>query len=79
MRGELGAHGHEAGHLVLGEGDLGSAEVGEGEVGNFEVKVAEVMVLLGVRSFQAPTSVAVAWRQCTSDARRETPRRRRRA
>ena len=33
-------HGHQAGHLVLGEGDLGAAEVGQGEVGDLEVHEA---------------------------------------
>ena len=33
----LGAQGHEAGHLVLGEVDLLAAEAGEGEVGDLEV------------------------------------------
>ena len=32
-------HRHQAGHLVLGEGDLGAAEVGQGEVGDLEVHV----------------------------------------
>jgi hypothetical protein len=31
------AHGHQAGHLVLGEGDLLAAELGEREVGDLEV------------------------------------------
>ena len=31
------AHRHQAGHLVLGEGDLGAAEVGQAEVGDLEV------------------------------------------
>jgi hypothetical protein len=35
---ELGAHRHEAGHLVLGQGHLGAAEIGQRKVGNFEVK-----------------------------------------
>ena len=33
------AHRHQAGHLVLGEGDLGAAEVGQAEVGDLEVHV----------------------------------------
>ena len=36
-RAVLGAHRHQAGHLVLGEADLGAAERGEREVGDFEV------------------------------------------
>ena len=35
--GVLGPHGHEAGHLVLGELDLLAAERGQGEVGDLEV------------------------------------------
>ena len=35
--GELGAGGHQAGHLVLGQLDLLAAEAGEGEVGDLEV------------------------------------------
>ena len=34
---ELGAHGHEAGHLVLGQHDLLAAVLGQGEVGDLEV------------------------------------------
>ncbi|CAB4908382.1 unannotated protein [freshwater metagenome] len=34
---ELGAQGHQARHLVLGERDLLAAEAGEGEVGDLEV------------------------------------------
>ena len=37
------AHRHQAGHLVLGEGDLGAAEVGQGEVGDLEVHVCDVL------------------------------------
>ena len=49
--GVLGAEGHEAGHLVLGELDLLAAERREGEVGDLEVARAWVMVLswCGVR------------------------------
>ena len=36
-RGVLLADRHQAGHLVLGEGDLLAAEVGQGEVGDLEV------------------------------------------
>ncbi len=36
-RAELGAHRHEAGHLVLGEADLVAAELGQGQVGDLEV------------------------------------------
>ena len=32
----LGPHGHEAGHLVLGQLDLLAAELGQGEVGHLE-------------------------------------------
>ncbi len=35
--GVLLADGHQAGHLVLGEGDLLAAELGQGEVGDLEV------------------------------------------
>ena len=34
--GVLGPHGHEAGHLVLGQLDLLAAEFGQGEVGHLE-------------------------------------------
>ena len=34
------AHRHQAGHLVLGEGDLLAAELGQGEVGDLEVLVS---------------------------------------
>ena len=34
---ELGPHGHQAGHLVLGEVDLLAAELSEAEVGDLEV------------------------------------------
>ena len=34
---ELGAHRHQAGHLVLGEADLLAAELGQGQVGDLEV------------------------------------------
>ena len=37
-RAVLGAHRHEAGHLVLGQLDLLAAEVGQGQVGDLEVK-----------------------------------------
>ena len=36
-RAVLGAHGHQAGHLVLGEADLVAAELGEGQVGDLVV------------------------------------------
>ena len=36
-RAELGAHRHEAGHLVLGEADLVAAELSQGQVGDLEV------------------------------------------
>ncbi len=58
----LGAHRHQAGHLVLGEGDLASAEVGEAEVGNLEVvrghggaSCARACAIVGS---SAPTSAA---------------------
>ena len=35
-RGELGPHGHEPGHLVLGQLDLLAAERGQREVGDLE-------------------------------------------
>ena len=34
---DLGPHGHQAGHLVLGQHDLLAAELGQGEVGDLEV------------------------------------------
>ena len=43
------AHRHQAGHLVLGERDLGAAEVGQGEVGDLEVHRV-LLVNGGVRS-----------------------------
>ena len=37
------AHGHQAGHLVLGERDLLAAEVGERQVGDLEVLLVVVL------------------------------------
>ena len=41
---ELLAHGHQAGHLVLGERDLLAAELGQREVGDLEVLLVVVSV-----------------------------------
>ena len=35
--GVLAADGHQAGHLVLGDGDFLAAPIGQGQVGDFEV------------------------------------------
>ena len=45
--GVLLADRHQAGHLVLGEGDLLAAEGGEGEVGDLEVRSAVASVVMG--------------------------------
>ncbi len=53
--GELAADGHQAGHLVLGEGDLLAAELGQGEIGDLEVlsvvdsRHGEVLLGVGAR------------------------------
>ena len=55
--GVLGAQGHEAGHLVLGELDLLAAEVGQGEVGDLEVVEGRRVMLVPwiLRIVGAPT------------------------
>ena len=50
------AHGHQAGHLVLGEGDLGAPEVGKGQVGDLVVHACS---FAGVEGFVAR---AAGWR-----------------
>ena len=44
------AHRHQAGHLVLGERDLGAAVVGQAQIGNLEVHVDVFLSAIGVRS-----------------------------
>ena len=39
--GVLGAGGHQAGHLVLGQADLLAAELGQGQVGDLEVGLGQ--------------------------------------
>ena len=50
-RAELGPHGHQPGHLVLGQLDLLAAELGQGEVGDLEGA--------GVKSLHAPLDPSV--------------------
>ena len=56
------AHGHQAGHLVLGEADLLASPLGQAEVGDLEVDVAS---LLGtdLRHAWAPRGWVVALRR----------------
>ena len=41
--GVLATQGHQAGHLVLGEGDLLAAELGQTQVGDLEVEPTDAV------------------------------------
>ncbi len=72
---ELGPHGHEAGHLVLGQLDLLAAERGQGEVGDLEGVGGSHCVLLWVDERAQARSTAAgrtaeAQRTCSDLCRR---------
>ena len=57
-------HRHQAGHLVLGEGDLGPAEVGQGQVCDLEVHLLLPPALPGrPRRGRVPTQVRTGVRR----------------
>ena len=69
------AHGHQAGHLVLGELDLGATEVGQGEVGDLEVHGASSRVWVGWKPDQVRPAYARHEESSTTapDATDESP------